>query len=73
MVYLTSALVFALTGLFSLVKVASAPVEGAELISRAKNAIPAPPHFVIYSDQPVSGQTGPPPVAQVQVSLHKFP
>ncbi|KAF8809476.1 glycoside hydrolase family 18 protein [Phlegmacium glaucopus] len=29
------------------------------------NAIPAAPHFVIYSDKFVSGETGPPPVADV--------
>lgn len=38
------------------------------LLSDAKNAAPPPPpHFVIYGDKFVSGQTGPPPVADIKV------
>lgn len=36
-------------------------------------ATPAAPHFVIYSDAPVSGETGPPPVSQVEVRTYPFP
>jgi hypothetical protein len=32
-------------------------------------ATPAAPHFVIYSDEWVSGENGPPPVSDVTVSL----
>ena len=31
------------------------------------NAVPVAPRFVVYSDRWVSGETGPPPVAQVKV------
>ncbi|KAF8967624.1 glycoside hydrolase superfamily [Flammula alnicola] len=63
------------SGLVSLATVNSSPVELASysknvsavnFVSDAKAATPAAPHFVIYSDAPVSGETGPPPVSQVQ-------
>ncbi|KAF9466090.1 glycoside hydrolase superfamily [Collybia nuda] len=75
MVYLTLTRLFAaIAGITSLGVVCSAPLDGVQpgpgsnttfgsLVSRAT---PAPPHFVIYSDKFVSGQTGPPPVSQVQ-------
>lgn len=40
-------------------------------VPHAKNAAPAPPHFVIYGDKFVAGQTGPPPVEDVKVSSPK--
>lgn len=40
---------------------------GSEARYILSRATPAAPHFVIYGDQYVSGQTGPPPVAQIQV------
>lgn len=69
--------VFAMfAGLLSLVGVSGYPLEphshnmseaAVKFISDAKSAVPAAPHFVIYSDAPVSGETGPPPVSQIQV------
>ncbi len=64
-----------LLGLSSLLSVAAVPLDSFNLTDtarsfldeRAVKAIPGPPHFVIYSDKFVSGQTGPPPVAQVKV------
>ncbi|KAL5483523.1 hypothetical protein ACEPAI_8755 [Sanghuangporus weigelae] len=38
-----------------------------KFLSKAKRATPAAPHFVIYSDRFVSGETGPPDVSQVEV------
>ncbi|KAF9006140.1 glycoside hydrolase [Cyathus striatus] len=35
------------------------------LLTRAERDIPSSPRFVIYSDAPVSGETGPPPVSQI--------
>ncbi|KAF8892265.1 glycoside hydrolase [Infundibulicybe gibba] len=55
--------------------IAAAPADGAlnslddtarSFLTRATSATPAAPHFVIYSDKFVSGETGPPPVSQVQ-------
>lgn len=65
-----------LTGLSSLLAVAAFPLEAHNLTdtakhfltTRAKNAVPGAPRFVIYSDKFVSGETGPPPVTQVQVN-----
>ncbi|KAL5504980.1 hypothetical protein ACEPAH_7643 [Sanghuangporus vaninii] len=37
-----------------------------KFLSKAKRATPAAPHFVIYSDKFVSGETGPPDVSQVE-------
>lgn len=37
------------------------------LTTRANDAVPGAPRFVIYSDKFVSGQNGPPPVDQVRV------
>lgn len=65
-----------LYGALSFTSVSSIPLEIAshnmsdvalKFVSDAKNSVPAAPHFVIYSDAPVSGQTGPPPVSQIQV------
>ncbi|KAH9479370.1 hypothetical protein JR316_0007960 [Psilocybe cubensis] len=63
-------------GILSLVGVNGYPLEPhghnmsqdavGKFISEAKNGVPAAPHFVIYSDAPVSGETGPPPVSQIQ-------
>ncbi|KAF4610520.1 hypothetical protein D9613_006969 [Agrocybe pediades] len=64
-----------LVGALSFAPVNSIPLEASshnmsdvalKFVSDAKNAVPAAPHFVIYSDAPVSGQTGPPPVSQIQ-------
>jgi hypothetical protein len=65
-----------LAGLSSLLAVAALPYEARNLsdtakhflTERAKNSVPAAPRFVIYSDKFVSGTTGPPPVADVQVN-----
>jgi hypothetical protein len=32
---------------------------------------PAAPHFVIYSDKWVSGETGPPAVSSIEVCIHQ--
>jgi hypothetical protein len=66
-----------LAGLSSLLAVNALPLEAPNLTdtaksflaTRAKNAGPSAPRFVIYSDKFVSGLTGPPPVNQVQVRL----
>lgn len=63
-----------LAGLSVLQAVISAPLEDARGFNSMSTgltarATPAAPHFVIYSDKYVSGETGPPPVSQVQVSL----
>lgn len=66
-----------LFGLSSLLVTAAIPLEAHNLTdtaksfltTRAKNAVPAAPRFVIYSDKFVSGLTGPPPVDQVRVRL----
>ncbi|KAL0953844.1 hypothetical protein HGRIS_005021 [Hohenbuehelia grisea] len=55
--------------------VLAAPTNGPVVLDKMARdilarATPAAPHFVIYSDKFVSGQTGPPPVSQVQVSCH---
>ena len=39
------------------------------LTTRAKNAVPSAPRFVIYSDKFVSGETGPPSVDMVKVEV----
>jgi hypothetical protein len=62
-----------LSSLIGLQIVISSPVEVAHgrnasnLATHAKLAAPAAPRFVIYSDAPVSGETGPPPVSEIQV------
>jgi chitinase len=76
MVAFTKKFVFSLlSGLISLVAVNSYPADLAshdmsdtalKVISSAKQAAPAAPHFVIYSDEWVSGETGPPAVSQIQ-------
>ncbi len=63
-----------LSALFSACVVSSVPVEsddGLDLEARniLARAAPAAPHFVVYSDEWVSGENGPPAVSQVQVSL----
>ncbi|KAF8159455.1 glycoside hydrolase [Crassisporium funariophilum] len=63
------------SGLASFVAVNSFPLDPSvhnmsaaalNFLPRAQDAAPAAPHFVIYSDQSVSGQIGPPPVAQIK-------
>lgn len=59
------------TGLSTFRPAVSAPLEdtrafGDESTKITARATPGAPHFVIYSDKFVSGETGPPPVAQVQ-------
>lgn len=56
-------------GAVSSVPVSSADFDGLDNVARdiLARATPAAPHFVIYSDEYVSGLTGPPPVAEVQV------
>ena len=53
------------TALASLSGTASVPL--ASTASLASRATPAAPHFVIYSDQWVSGENGPPNVTDVTV------
>ncbi|TFK39803.1 glycoside hydrolase [Crucibulum laeve] len=69
------ALLAAIVGLCSALNVLSAPLEfgsqnltiaARSSLARSTNAVPVAPHFVIYSDEFVSGQTGPPPVSQVK-------
>ncbi|KAF9454330.1 glycoside hydrolase family 18 protein [Macrolepiota fuliginosa MF-IS2] len=63
-----------LLGLSSLWTTVAVPLEAHNLTdtarsfltTRAKNAVPSAPRFVIYSDKFVSGETGPPPVSMVQ-------
>ncbi|KAF4592986.1 hypothetical protein EYR38_008693 [Pleurotus pulmonarius] len=62
--------VFLVLGALSFVT--SAPTSNStslDLSTEARNvlsrAVPAPPHFLIYSDQPVSGELGPPPVSEI--------
>ncbi|EJD07906.1 glycoside hydrolase [Fomitiporia mediterranea MF3/22] len=68
-----SSLVLLLCTLTNLTSVFSFPVDSDGLdstarkfLARAKQATPAAPHFVIYSDKFVSGETGPPDVSQVE-------
>jgi hypothetical protein len=35
----------------------------------AKRSVPSPPHWVIYSDEWFSGETGPPTVSQIAVRI----
>jgi len=59
-----------LSTLFSASVVSSLPVESDGLDLAARNilarATPAAPHFVVYSDEWVSGENGPPAVSEVQ-------
>ncbi|KAJ8695242.1 hypothetical protein PTI98_007853 [Pleurotus ostreatus] len=72
MLFALSRIVVAFLGLAALPFVTSAPAsnltsldlstEARDILSRA---VPSPPHFLIYSDQPVSGELGPPPVSEI--------
>ncbi|PFH51617.1 glycoside hydrolase family 18 protein [Amanita thiersii Skay4041] len=42
------------------------PVHDKTLSKNFTSAVPGPPHFVVYADRFVSGETGPPPVSDVQ-------
>lgn len=46
--------------------VLSAPLMGTALSARTT---PAAPHFVIYSDEWVSGETGPPAISEITVCI----
>lgn len=61
-----------LSALFSACVVSSLPSTSDGLDLEARNILarstPAAPHFVVYSDEWVSGENGPPAVSEVQVS-----
>ncbi|KAF8966247.1 hypothetical protein BDZ97DRAFT_1756668 [Flammula alnicola] len=74
MVAFTRAAFTLLSGLISLVAVSSSPLDFSslnvtDLLPRAENAVPSAPHFVIYSDKWVNGQTGPPSVDQIKLII----
>ena len=66
-----SAVFVLLSALFSACIASALPTDGLDLEARniLKRATPAAPHFVVYSDEWVSGENGPPAVSEVQVSL----
>ncbi|KLO18244.1 glycoside hydrolase family 18 protein [Schizopora paradoxa] len=57
-----------LSALFSACVASALPTDGLDLEARniLKRATPAAPHFVVYSDEWVSGENGPPAVSEVQ-------
>ena len=69
-----SSLVFLCSAFLSITSVLSAPIDKDGLTDSARKilsrATPAAPHFVIYSDEWVSGENGPPSVSEVQVRIH---
>lgn len=74
-----SLLVVLFCTLAHLVSVLALPVDSLGLdstalkfLDNAKRATPAAPHFVIYSDKFVSGETGPPDVSQVKVCYRRI-
>ena len=62
------------SGISGLLAVTAIPLNLTEtarsfLTTRAKDAVPSTPRFVIYSDKFVSGETGPPSVDMVKVGI----